>query len=325
MAGPEDLPKMNALGELQSNNYFERLGLRNGASDREIKDAFRRLAKDFHPDINPGDPSAEGKFKLINEAYEYLMQGISSVEAAARAQRGYHQPPRERKQRSPENEATRKRFEELKTEALGVESFEEGRALAETIAGEFEKGDRRSDLLWFLTRRLHRILQSRIKSHTTLESLATLAAEVNTFCDSPAGRLLHTAFFTDELDATALEIGLAMLEKANVKKDVDNALAAIARYPATFGAIIEMPVANSKQDTMDKIKFLRRIKTGRPRTGERLDKLIAQVNEHRFLDEKRGDSYKKQIIDVIERHRKIYYRNGEFVPLQMSPEEGGNE
>lgn len=53
-------------------DYYEVLGVGKNASDKEIKQAFRRLAKKFHPDANPNNPDAEAKFKEINEAYEVL-------------------------------------------------------------------------------------------------------------------------------------------------------------------------------------------------------------------------------------------------------------
>ena len=53
-------------------DYYEVLGLKKGAADHEIKSAFRRLAKEFHPDKNPGDTTAEVNFKEVNEAYEAL-------------------------------------------------------------------------------------------------------------------------------------------------------------------------------------------------------------------------------------------------------------
>ena len=53
-------------------DYYEVLGLQKGASDDEIKKAFRKLAMKYHPDKNPGDKEAEEKFKEINEAYAVL-------------------------------------------------------------------------------------------------------------------------------------------------------------------------------------------------------------------------------------------------------------
>lgn len=53
-------------------DYYEVLGVPRTASEREIKSAFRRLARRYHPDVNPGDKEAERRFKEINEAYEVL-------------------------------------------------------------------------------------------------------------------------------------------------------------------------------------------------------------------------------------------------------------
>lgn len=53
-------------------DYYEVLGLKKGATDAEIKRAFRKLAIKYHPDKNQGDPAAEAKFKEINEAYQVL-------------------------------------------------------------------------------------------------------------------------------------------------------------------------------------------------------------------------------------------------------------
>ncbi len=53
-------------------DYYEILGLEKGASDDEIKKAYRKLAKKYHPDLNQGDKKAEENFKEINEAYQVL-------------------------------------------------------------------------------------------------------------------------------------------------------------------------------------------------------------------------------------------------------------
>jgi molecular chaperone DnaJ len=53
-------------------DYYETLGVQRGASEQDLKSAFRRLAKEHHPDRNPGDTASEQKFKSINEAYEVL-------------------------------------------------------------------------------------------------------------------------------------------------------------------------------------------------------------------------------------------------------------
>jgi len=53
-------------------DYYEVLGIDRGATDQDLKSAFRKLAKKFHPDTNPGDVDAEKNFKEVNEAYEAL-------------------------------------------------------------------------------------------------------------------------------------------------------------------------------------------------------------------------------------------------------------
>ena len=53
-------------------DYYEVLNLQKGAPEKDIKAAYRKLARKYHPDVNPGDTNAEAKFKEISEAYQVL-------------------------------------------------------------------------------------------------------------------------------------------------------------------------------------------------------------------------------------------------------------
>lgn len=57
---------------MANKDYYETLGVAKGASDADLKSAYRKLAMQYHPDRNPGDKTAEAKFKDINEAYDVL-------------------------------------------------------------------------------------------------------------------------------------------------------------------------------------------------------------------------------------------------------------
>ena len=57
---------------MQYQDYYESLGVKKGASQDEIRDGFRKLARKYHPDTNQGDAAAEENFKAINEAYQVL-------------------------------------------------------------------------------------------------------------------------------------------------------------------------------------------------------------------------------------------------------------
>ena len=64
-------------------DYYETIGVARGADDNQIKKAFRKLARELHPDVNAHDPDAEEKFKEAAGAYEVLSDPERLVVVAA--------------------------------------------------------------------------------------------------------------------------------------------------------------------------------------------------------------------------------------------------
>src|SRR5262247_2623031 len=60
------------MATTQQKDYYGVLGVKKGASQEDIRKAFRKLARKYHPDVNPGDKKAEEKFKEISEANDVL-------------------------------------------------------------------------------------------------------------------------------------------------------------------------------------------------------------------------------------------------------------
>ena len=69
------VPEDSEIDTMSKRDYYEVLGVARGASEDEIKKAYRRLAMKHHPDRNPGDHASEAAFKESKEAYEVLCDG----------------------------------------------------------------------------------------------------------------------------------------------------------------------------------------------------------------------------------------------------------
>jgi len=75
--------------EWMEKDYYAELGVAKDADQKTIKKAFRKLAREFHPDNNPGDEAAESRFKEINEAYETVGSKDSRKEYDHAQEMGY--------------------------------------------------------------------------------------------------------------------------------------------------------------------------------------------------------------------------------------------
>ncbi len=78
-------------GEAVIDNPYRVLGISEGASDDEVKAAYKKLAKKYHPDLNNSSPYAEAKMKEINEAYTQIMKGDKGNGQGAGHGQGYGQ------------------------------------------------------------------------------------------------------------------------------------------------------------------------------------------------------------------------------------------
>ena len=98
-------------------DYFKILGISRNATDKEIKSAFRKLARQFHPDLHPHDEKAESEFKEINEAYEILSD--EDKKKSYEEYLSYWFKNRDGKSRDFDSENNDKRFDDFFSELIG--------------------------------------------------------------------------------------------------------------------------------------------------------------------------------------------------------------
>lgn len=102
-------------------NYYRTLGVPFTATRKEIKAAFRRLAKECHPDLHPNDPDAERRFKALNQAYETLFDPS--------LRRKYHQQLARRMKSTSSSKAKTKPFTQQEKAAFYAAMREEQRMM----------------------------------------------------------------------------------------------------------------------------------------------------------------------------------------------------
>ena len=98
-------------------DYFKILGISRDATDKEIKSAFRKLARQFHPDLHPNDEKAESDFKEINEAYEILSD--EDKKKSYEEYLSYWFNNRDGKSRDFDSDNNDKRFDDFFSELIG--------------------------------------------------------------------------------------------------------------------------------------------------------------------------------------------------------------
>ena len=134
---------------LKFKDYYEVLGVKRDAADEQIRQAYRKLARKYHPDVNPGDRKAEDKFKEINEANEVLSDPDKRLRYDQlgpnwKAGAEFTPPPEVRIEQRPVPDAVVDRYvpsTERARRELGVEAYTPlGEAIRKTASWVRENG-----------------------------------------------------------------------------------------------------------------------------------------------------------------------------------------